>query len=926
MSLLRAVVAAIFAGAMVTGFLIPTSLAVAAPAAPHPGAVELTEIGEQAVLDLRRCLESRDRLDVLYLVDESSSLNPTDPGVLRADILANSLRELAGLRDGLTLSYAALGFHDGVEERVGWTEVDPLAVDTEVGRLFNSVPRAVGEGRGTNWLAGLQAAQVQLAARSDSCRTMIWLTDGGLWIEEYDEAADWQTLADLCGGVVNNYSPRGGYGLLNDFRRDGIVVFGVRLNTGVEDDRDDFAPYMQPLVEGTGYENTTCGEPLTDQHVHGAFLEATSADALAQVFLGLGIQLGGGFNRPFGQDGSFPVDLGVARFAILTSDPAWRLHSAAGAVIDAASSAAAGFEVERVGGTSRVRSMPIAPDDVGRWRLESTTGATDSLYYTSGLSVVLDPPNLFVAGADDNELRGRLVRNDGAVVDFTRGATWRYSLDLGDVTAEGVRAVQPDQVEGPTADGEFVVRYAAPGADGAMTLRATINALVTVESGVALSPVSAERVVDVVVPGQFPTIAPIQLSELLGSQGVADGTVRVEPAADGTSARICFADGGVPTITQDGAERSSSWRWTMPGVGVDGCLDVPPDQPVSLQLSARNEQAANGDVRARLAFVAHSADGAMLPGSVEVTFESKIQGNAGAFLLTLGLMILASVALPIGALYAFSWWTAKISRSGGSMQRASIPVRIGPEGEITLPDGAPLSSRTLQANKDLTYLPRGLPDARRVPVPGLGEAQARISPSPFGEPWFQVEPSSGTVLFGPPANIPRRLNAAAQRGALLGVPNDLGRIWGIAMSHRELLDSGSADPGVSRSRGNATLVLHLRPKTGKPEESLELLREIESNAYFRQRVVHARKLLSAEAVGGATAGGVGTASSGQPPGERHGGAPPPLRRAAGTDSPPPPPRQGGAGVPPSLPRRTPAGDSPPPLPGNRRNPPPLPPR
>src|SRR5690606_5612246 len=79
MRLARAVSAATFAVALVAGVLVPASIATAAPGASYPAAVELSEVGDRAILDLRRCLESRDSLDVLYLIDESGSLLETDP-------------------------------------------------------------------------------------------------------------------------------------------------------------------------------------------------------------------------------------------------------------------------------------------------------------------------------------------------------------------------------------------------------------------------------------------------------------------------------------------------------------------------------------------------------------------------------------------------------------------------------------------------------------------------------------------------------------------------------------------------------------------------------------------------------------------------------------------------------------------------------
>ena len=52
--------------------------------------------------DLGRCLQSQGKnkvLDVFYLVDESGSLQKTDPDNARADILSSSLQQLASFKN-----------------------------------------------------------------------------------------------------------------------------------------------------------------------------------------------------------------------------------------------------------------------------------------------------------------------------------------------------------------------------------------------------------------------------------------------------------------------------------------------------------------------------------------------------------------------------------------------------------------------------------------------------------------------------------------------------------------------------------------------------------------------------------------------------------------------------------------------------------
>ena len=62
--------------------------------------------------DLGRCLQSQGKnkvLDVFYLIDESASLQDTDPDNARADILSSSLQQLASFKNDVTVN-SSVGF------------------------------------------------------------------------------------------------------------------------------------------------------------------------------------------------------------------------------------------------------------------------------------------------------------------------------------------------------------------------------------------------------------------------------------------------------------------------------------------------------------------------------------------------------------------------------------------------------------------------------------------------------------------------------------------------------------------------------------------------------------------------------------------------------------------------------------------------
>ncbi|GMA93078.1 vWA domain-containing protein [Homoserinibacter gongjuensis] len=437
----------------------------------------LSSLGEQGIDDLRACLASSDTLDAYYLVDSSGSMKKTDPGILRAELLANSLRELASLSEDVNVSYSLGFFSSRFTASIPWTAVTAGSISQETDRVTDAV-RAQPASGGTDWQSAIAGAQTELQSSGrDGCKALIWLTDGGISVGNNTPETNATALNQLCGMPIRaDGAPpvAGAGGVFNELRQAGTVVFGVMLrDNGVKDSQIEYVPYMRPLVEGEGEvagSPVTCGEhPIPERFAHGVYLEASSADDLAVVFLRLGALVGGGTESPFAADGTFPVDAGIASFSIVTSSPEWTLHSPQGRAIDASTAEDSGFRLERSGGAARLISPLIEARDVGTWRWESASREADTLYYASGLRMQLDEPKTFLAGAD-NELSGRVLRDGSDRANLT---DYRYELSLSVVTPAGVSEVNADRIDLDEEDGEFTFHYLATDASGVVTLQAS---------------------------------------------------------------------------------------------------------------------------------------------------------------------------------------------------------------------------------------------------------------------------------------------------------------------------------------------------------------------------------------------------------------------------------------------------------------------
>jgi hypothetical protein len=745
----------------------------------------LSPIGDRAVADLRACLSSNNALDVFYLLDASGSLfkNPgSDPDFVRADLIANSLRQLSGLHEGLQLSYGLGFFGTEYHTAIDWRSVDPADIDSEADRL-NAAIRNQGSLDWTDWLEGIAGAQSELAARkatTNGCQVLVWLTDGGINLIGYNAALDDAALNELCGEQVRPGGEPAPGGAFNELRQSGTVVFGVLLRApgGSHEARDlEYSAYMKPLVEGEGDVSTgaiTCGEhPIPESYVAGAYLEATSAGDLAQVFLSLGAVVSGGYPTPFDADGGFDVDPGISQFRIVTSTNDWKLAGpdgisiGPGAIDD-------GVTIEEAGGASAVR-VDVDDSRVGHWTWTSSDPERDELYFYSGLQIKLDTPGTFLAGAD-NRLSGTITRTDDRDVPLD---AYDFDLRLSIDTAGTVSPIDTGDVELDMDTGEFTFHYSALEASGVVTLEADIENLRSLPSHSVLADVSSRLDVTVTLPDQYPSVSPqpLRLSDLVGSSGEASGTWTIRAPRDGTEGAVCLPAGRTPTIVSDAVDRSSTWQWVIEGdLDGDGCVKIG-GGTTELTVSARNDVAAYSDVSAALPVLYRSSSGDEIDGSLPISFASTRPLDLWAFWLTVILLMLAGALLPLGILYFVNWLTHKMTQ-GKELLRASMPIVLTGDGQLQTPDG--VSLRAFEWGIDSIEF-KGSHDSRKYVDGQLGTVKAKVPLFPLGRPWYEIAAPNGRLLFGPTASLPLRRRKLEARGLIASFSGDLGKAWGFVV-------------------------------------------------------------------------------------------------------------------------------------------------
>ncbi|HET6706426.1 hypothetical protein, partial [Amycolatopsis sp.] len=271
--------------------------------ARNPGQAEQAD----AYAEVATCYQARGRLNVLALVDESSSLGNTDPGGRRVNALVAMLDELArygGPGEGRPSGHIDIqlaGF--GTDFRPGhWTELNPATRTGLEDEARQFAKR--NKQNDTDFAAALIGAQRELATKGDgspACRLLMLFTDG-----VYDlgtTTIERPYAPGVAGSDLKTIVDRGRHflcdqgGLVDQLRASGTVLLAI----GLVSDRSRNQSFLQSVAErdaGAEHCGTTGSPP-------GKYLAAESLTELVRQFDSAIVQAFGG------TPATTPVDAGV---------------------------------------------------------------------------------------------------------------------------------------------------------------------------------------------------------------------------------------------------------------------------------------------------------------------------------------------------------------------------------------------------------------------------------------------------------------------------------------------------------------------------------------------------------------------------------------------------------------------------------------
>lgn len=749
------------AAGTIAGLLLPAAAASAAPSARHA-------VSQSAGFDA--CVAGGGSAEVLMLIDESSSLQQTDPRAARVTSAQYFVGRLSSFakRTGRSVDVLVSGFGDRYTRVGGWTSVTGSSTSKVDASIASFRSRTAGFD--TDYWTALHRAQLDLgthakAAKGRQCQAVVWFSDGQLGyfarttaaqrsqygarkvfapdVELTTPAAAKQVFdlaaKDLC---------RAG-GVADQLRSSGITVFAVGLD-GAGTSLRQF-DRMQSIAAGRSGA-TSCGSVGTT----GTFDRASDIDDLLQAFDGIGtpdsapiVQEAGICSHAEGvcADGAhrFVLDASTTEVQVLATASrdrlGVRLLSPAGTLIRVP----AGGDGSRTVGGVRIgyswvtgRSVTLqlvqgaAPDSSwqGVWQLAFVAAAGASSDGRSRTSIHILSPIAPTASGLGTQLR----QGSDAAARFgleVRGRAIDPADLLGDVAFSAVlvdSAGAAHPVLSTTEKSAIATRHTVPLTGvplgtGSLDLEVRITTAAATApdgervAGTALAPKRVSVPVVVLPPVSYPAVATtVDFGRVTGTATahatlVTRGGGCVWIAAGAVRVQAGPADVRDFRVASGDADSQAS----CVRVGATGRV------PLELTADGAGNGVLNGTVRVS---TAPAAGGRAIVASVAVTAQYAKPLNTSNFLLTLIAALLLGPGVPLLLFFVMKAVVSRIPPR--SLVAVVIPARIGDGGVRR--DGGRFAVRAEDFSRPVAIGSRG---ARRIDAAGFGLA-VRLGASPFG--------------------------------------------------------------------------------------------------------------------------------------------------------------------------------------------------
>jgi hypothetical protein len=750
--------------ALVAGLVALTCGSVAAPVrAAQPSAIQ----------QLGACLDAAKAGDVLLLVDQSGSLQKTDPKAVRVTASAYLIRQLAAYADQskVALDLAVSGFDVGYQKVVPWTRLAASNADRIARDLQTFADR--DKGVDTDYVSALQGARADLRSRQPAgaatsrCQALLWFSDGQFDIEPRTTSAmqeKYGTTKPYAPGVSLTSSSgtqqaeqlgrtalcrRGG--LADQLRGSGLLTFGVGLGT----DPGTFS-LMRNLSTGPG-----CGRPTAN--VVGDFRLASDVDSLIFALAALSTPGTSSLDLRRGvcprvactsQAHQFVLDASIRAVSILAGANAPGIDVV---IAGPGSSKAARFHYNGLQqSTINVAGTPVTARWLSDRTLELHLAKRADAGWVGQWSVVF----VDVSGSHPRATSRTQIRITGDLVPAVVGTLPALrSEDTADIrlglASEATH--QPVPAASVLGTAALDVSLVAAGEQpkllatgltprqlarplrvdlagfqpGAATLRLVLSVRTRglpaaggrpAVPGTQLSDRQVDVPVTVLPPPGYPTVAPrVDFGHV---EGVGPFTASLKVSGPGC-AWLQATD-----VTAE-PDADSGVAVTSPHASPATCLKVAEGATAELPLTLKLAKAGNGNVLGSLQVGTLPAAGNRGPKSARVAFSGDVTkpANVKREIAVFLIALLLGIGLPLLFLYAAKRWAARIP--GPSLVVGRVPVTV--TGNNVLRDGVPLSLRM----QDMQFLPVPARGTRSLDIRPL-HLRTRTGWSLTGTGWTEV--------------------------------------------------------------------------------------------------------------------------------------------------------------------------------------------
>ena len=667
---------------------------------------------------ISRCLAEREHLLVYALVDESASLQETDPDSARSAALEAMVRNLATLvarAEGAAprVEIKMATFASEVGTVTDWTVVGPSSESSLLSAAAGYAER--DGGLDTDFATALIGARDELDTRAaevageggSACRALLWFTDGDYDLEPRDRTVSYapdlpldepgNAAAAMTAGRTL-ICKKGG--LADDLHGAETVTLTIGLGSAIEDKNEAL---LKRISEGNG----GCGS--IPGPGNGAYLSAADLDGLLLAFDRASTGIGGGVlaqedevtpcKRRACPSGStvFELDRSLDRFHLLVTAPNPLRVELSGPgrqpvelAADSATTAktdGASLEWTHLGGAILLDGdLDASGEWVGKWTVTfiDPTGQAEDVLARSQVVLFgsLAPRLSLEESARQGENATLLIE----VVDAE--GTPRTPDELVATTDVQVRLRDPVtkkqipiEIGPPDAQGIRRATFEPPSNSKASSLEAVAVLEVTTVGDVALPPRRDRLTIPLLPPASYPRVEPAVI-DFGAIPGDETGTAEVQIVGGDNAGCVWFGapavrgsrDLGTITVAPEGAHSSK-----------DSCLKVPAKGTVPVTVTASRMTSAGGQASGFVPIsLTSAASDRVIEQEVPVNIEFVRVVDAARRVEWFALVFALGMLLPLLMLWLLNRAAAKY-RDPAAVRYAAIPARV--EGESLVRSG-----------------------------------------------------------------------------------------------------------------------------------------------------------------------------------------------------------------------------------------------